>query len=163
MCRFSGNICGDTPASLTMKGNDRKGNSMYRKQGDLKRRRQVSLAAQWRKRYKHNIDVWHAETAATAPRDVEREAMDDANLMVIVHNSTDRRDKAPKYVRRKHKHAYSEHLRTTLVILGSQRSFWRFSRMLSPHTGTTPKPVTTQKRLSGSLKQRKTSTGVPKT
>lgn len=93
-----------------MKGNDRKGISMYRKQGDRKHRRQVSLAAQWRKRYKHNIDVWHAETAATAPRDVEREAMDDANLMVIVHNSTDRRDKAPKYVRRKHKHAYSEHL-----------------------------------------------------
>ena len=93
-----------------MKGNDRKGNGMYRKQGDRKHRRQVSLAAQWRKRYKHNIDVWHTETAATAPRDIEREAMDDANLMVIVHNSTDRRDKAPKYVRRKHKHAYSEHL-----------------------------------------------------
>lgn len=110
VCRFSGNICGNTPTSPTMKGNYKKRISMYRKQGDRKHRRQVSLAAQWRKRYKHNIDVWHTETAATAPRDIEREAMDDANLMVIVHNSTDRRDKAPKYVRRKHKHAYSEHL-----------------------------------------------------
>ena len=83
VCRFTRNICGDTPTSPTMKGNYRKRNGMYRKQGDRKHRRQVSLAAQWRKRYKHNIDVWHAETAATAPRDIEREAMDDANLMVI--------------------------------------------------------------------------------
>lgn len=66
---------------------------MYRSQKDRKHRRTISLAAQWRKRYKHNIDVWHAETAATAPRDIERESMDDAHLMVIVHNSNDRRVK----------------------------------------------------------------------
>ena len=86
---------------------------MYRSQKDRKHRRTISLAAQWRKRYKHNIDVWHAETAATAPRNIEREAMDDANLMIIVHNSNDRRDKAPKHVRRKRKAAYKPYLGDT--------------------------------------------------
>ena len=32
---FGGNICGDTPASPTMKGSDRKGISMCYEQGDL--------------------------------------------------------------------------------------------------------------------------------
>lgn len=86
---------------------------MYRSQKDRKHRRTISLAAQWRKRYKHNIDVWHAETATTAPRDIACEAMDDANLMVIVHNSNDRRDKAPKHVRRKRKSAYKPYLGDT--------------------------------------------------
>jgi hypothetical protein len=36
--------------------------------------------------------------------------MDDANLMVIVHNSNDKRDKAPKHVRRKRKAAYKPYL-----------------------------------------------------
>ena len=35
VCCFSGDICGDAPASLTMKGNDRKGVSMCCEQEDL--------------------------------------------------------------------------------------------------------------------------------
>ena len=83
---------------------------MYRSQKDRKHRRTISLAAQWRKRYRNDIKAWGAKVAPTAVLDVNQEAMDKAHLMVIVHNSNDRRDKAPKHVRRKRKAAYKPYL-----------------------------------------------------